>query len=314
MSRIELPDLRQARIRRHCTTPRILTGRSLLSNRRSQTMSLLAAVLFSAVSSLVAAEISIVRGQLLTPANEFVQGLVIGIEEVSSHVQTAQVDVRNDGSFEFRDIPAGDYMLRVTDGRGLTVCQQFVTIQDHMPNLEVRMPKRESVRGGGRSATVSVTELMHPPQRKALQAFQKALRLSSAGKYDDAVSELEKAIRISPEFAAAHANLAVQHFRLGRFEEAASESAHAIRIGGPDPLYLCNLAMAQARLHRFAEAEKSAREAVRLDSGYIKANLILGSILVNEPATRGEGIIHLEKAAAEFASARQFLQQLRASR
>jgi hypothetical protein len=35
---------------------------------------------------------------------------------------------------------------------------------------------------------------------------------------------------------------------------------------------------------------------------------------VNEPATRGEGVKHLEKAAAEFASARQFLEQLRASR
>ena len=54
------------------------------------------------------------------------------------------------------------FMLRVTDGRGLTVCQHFVTIQDHMPKLEVRLPERESDRGGATSGTVSVTELMHP--------------------------------------------------------------------------------------------------------------------------------------------------------
>jgi hypothetical protein len=93
-----------------------------------------------------------------------------------------------------------------------------------------------------------------------------------------------------------------------------AESERSIQIGGPNPRNLCNLATAQARLNRFAEAEKSARAALRLDSGYLKANLVLGSILADEPATRGEGVKHLEKAAVEFASARQFLEQLRASR
>jgi hypothetical protein len=39
-------------------------------------------------------------------------------------------------------------MLRVTDGSALTVCQQFITIQDYMPELEVRLPEREPDRGG----------------------------------------------------------------------------------------------------------------------------------------------------------------------
>lgn len=236
------------------------------------------------------------------------------VEEGSTHTEISRVDARIDGSFEFRDIPAGGYTLRVTDSFGRTVCQQFVTIDKQMPALEVRLPERESHGGGPGAATVSVKQLRHPPHKKAVHAFERALRLSSAGKYDDAASELEKAIRISPEFAAAHTNLAVQYFRIGRFEKSIAESARAIEIGGPDPRNLCNLAAAQARLYRFAEAENSARAALRLDSGYLKASLILGSILAHEPATRGEGVKHLEKAAAEFASARQILEQLRASR
>jgi len=262
----------------------------------------------------MAAEIPVVRGELDPSARGSIQGLVVILEGVSTHTEISRADVRGDGSFEFRDIPAGDYTVRVTNVFGRTVCQQFVTIHDHMPELEVRLPERESNGAGAGAATVSATQLMHPPHKKAVQAFQSARRLSSAGKYDDAVSELEKAIRISPEFAAAHTNLAVQHFRLGRFEDAIAESARAIQIGGPNPLDLCNLATAQAQLNRFAEAEKSARAALRLDSRYLKANLILGSILVGEPATRGEGIIHLEQAAGEFPSARQFLEQLRAWR
>ena len=151
---------------------------------------------------------------------------------------------------------------------------------------------------------------MHPPQKKAVQAFHNALRLSSTGKYEDAATELEKAIHLSPDFTAAHTNLAIEHFRLGRFEESAEESARAMEIGGPDPLKLCNLAMAQARLRLWEEAEKSARAALRLDSHYVRANMILGFILVDAPATRSEGIKNLEKAAPAFELARMFLQRL----
>jgi tetratricopeptide (TPR) repeat protein len=285
-----------------------------MRNRCTRTLSLLSVIVFTGLSSSMAAEIPVVRGQLHPPARELVQGLFVIIEEGSTHSEISRVDARIDGSFEFRDIPAGDYTLRVNDSFSRTVWQQFVTIDKQMSPLEVRLPERKSHGAGAGAATVSVKQLMHPPQKKAVQAFDRALRLSSAGKYDDAAGELQMAIRISPEFAAAHTNLAVQYFRIGRFEESIAESARAIQIGGPDPRNLCNLAMAHARLRRFAEAEESARAAVRLDSSYLKANLILGVILVHEPATRGEGVKHLEKAAKEFASAGQFLEQLRASR
>lgn len=285
-----------------------------MRKRCTRTLSLLTVIVFIGLSSSVAAEIPIVRGQLTPPAHDPVQGLFVIIEEVSTHMEISREDVRIDGGFEFRNVTSGDYTLRVTDSFGLTVCQQSVPIRNQMPPLEVRLPEREFHGAGVGAAKVSVTQLMHPPHKKAVRAFESALRLSSAGKYDDAVSELETAIRISPEFAEAHTNLAVQYFRVGRFEESIVESARAIQIGGPDARNLCNLATAQSKLHRFAEAEDSARAALRLDSGYLKANLLLGSILVKNPATRIEAIVHLEKAAAEFASARQFLDQIRASR
>jgi predicted Zn-dependent protease len=285
-----------------------------MRKRCTRTVSLLSVIVFIGLSSSKAAQIPVAYGRLISPARESTQGLVVILEGNSSHTETYRAEVRGDGGFEFRDILAGDYALRVTNGFGLTVCQQFVTIHDHMPQLEVRLPERESNGAGEGAATVSVKQLMHPPHKKAVQAFQCALRLSEAGKYEDAASELEKAIRISPEFAEAHTNLAVQYFRMGRLQESMAESARAIQIGGPDPRNLCNLATAQAQLNRRAEAEQLARAALRLDSSYLKASLILGSILVDQPATRREGIKHLEKAATEFAFVRQYIEQLRASR
>ncbi len=261
-----------------------------MRKRCTRTLSLLSMFVFIGSSFSMAAQIPVTRGRLNSPAGESTQGLIVILEGISTHAESSRAEVRGDGSFEFRDVPAKDYALRVPRGFGLTVCQQFVTIHEHMPKLEVRLPERESNGAGEGAATVSAKQLMYPPRKKAVQAFQRALRLSEAGKFSDAASELQKAIRISPEFAEALTDLAVQFFRLGRLEESMAESARAIQIGGPDPRNLCNLASAQARLNRLAEAEKLARAALLLDSGYVKASLILGSTLVDQPVTRREGI------------------------
>ena len=140
-----------------------------MRNRCTRTLSLLSVIVFIGLSSSMAAEIPVVRGQLHPPAQELVQGLFVIVEEGSTHTEISRVDARIDGSFEFRDIPAGDYTLRVTDSFGRTVCQQFVTIDKQMPPLEVRLPERESHGAGAGAATVSVKQLMHPPQKKAVQ-------------------------------------------------------------------------------------------------------------------------------------------------
>lgn len=137
---------------------------------------------------------------------------------------------------------------------------------------------------------------------------------SESGQAEKAVEELEKAIRISPEYADAYNNLAVQHIRMGRFEEACGELARAIVIAGPSTLLLSNLAYAQRQLNRLPEAIVSAPAALRLDSGSPQAHLILGSILAQDPRTRAESIPHLERAAETLPSARASLEQVRRAR
>ena len=143
-----------------------------------------------------------------------------------------------------------------------------MTVESHAPEFDVRLRDGDSNVAAGRRATISLTELMHPPDKKAVRAFQAHRVLSSPGKYDAAAMELEKAIRVRPQFAAAHGNLGVQFYRMGRYEESAAATARAVEIGGTDPLRLCNLAIAEARLQRYEEAAKSARAALRLSGGH----------------------------------------------
>src|SRR5258706_2854267 len=98
---------------------------------------------------------------------------------------------------------------------------------------------------------------------------------------------------------------------MGRIEAAIVELRRAIEIAGPTPVALSNLASAQARAGKCEEAIASARWALRLDGAFPPAHLILGAMLAVDPRTRDEAIMHLERVAGEYESARRILAQVR---
>jgi len=261
---------------------------------------------------LPAAELSIVRGQIQSVKPQPFHSFFVSMEDVISHTRISRVDVRFDGGFEFRSVPIGEYTLIVTDLHGDIVHQQFISIHEHMDELVVMLP--DSGRGRSLPGKVSVTQLMHPPDKKAVQAFRVALRYSESGDYDQAIASLERAVSITPDFAEAHTNLAVQYIRRNRLEQAAAEARRAMEIGGPDPINLCNLGFVQFQLRHYGDAKASALAALRLDSGYLQAHLVLGSVLALDRTTWTEAIAHLEKAATKFASAQKTLDALRAAK
>ena len=245
-----------------------------------------------------------VNGKLQGANLQDLHGYLIELEQFGKHGNTIRADVEPDGDFVFRNIPAGDYMLRVTNYHGQSISQQFVSIQDRTSSLDVRLPAEAPSPTG---TTVSFRELRHPPSRKALNASVAAQRFADSGNYDRAAGELEKAVRISPDFAPAHSNLAVQYLRMQRYEEAKAEIERAIAIAGPNARDLSNLAFADMALLRVAEAADAAKAALKLEPGNAAAHYMLGSVLCVNRQTRGEGIAHLEVAAKTLESARKAL-------
>ena len=84
-----------------------------------------------------------------------------------------------------------------------------------------------------------------------------------------------------------------------------------LEIAGPSPLALTNLASAQSMSGKYREAIESARSALKLDRGFAPAHLILGGLLARDARTRGEAIVHLERAAEEYESARRILAKIK---
>jgi len=257
----------------------------------------------------------VIKGELRCDDATLFNGYRVEMYVSESRGEVLRADVQLDGSFTVHDIRPGSYTLNVTTLAGDMVHQEIVPVLPHSGVLVVRIPARQ--KAAGEPGTVSVRQLLHPPDRKAFQALASAQRFSESNQPDKAAEELEKAIRISPDYADAYNNLAVQHMRLGKYEQACDELNKSLEIAGPQVKVLANLAFAQRHLRRYKEAAETATAALNLDKSNAPAHLVLGSIMAGNPATWSEGIKHLEIAAETLESAKATLakaRQLRAAK
>ena len=250
-----------------------------------------------------------VRGELKSASPRMFSEYSVQLVDPLRHTAVGRIDVRNDGSFEVRNIQPGEYMVVVTTLMGDPVMQQPVSVTG-MSAIEVRLPAVPENRPG--AETISMKQLLHPPTKRAVRSFAEAQKFSASGDYAKAAGALERALQESPDYAEAHVNLGVQYIRAGRLEAAAAaEIRRAIAIAGPSPVPLCNLAWVQMRLGQRDEALDHVRAGLKLDQGSPQGHLILGMLLVEDPVTRPEGVRHLERVADAMPSARRLLEGLK---
>src|SRR5512146_291525 len=112
-------------------------------------------------------QVAHISGRLHSP-EPFLQGYTVELDGLTpQHCRAPQADVHVDGEFSLRNVPFGDYLLRVSDIAGNIVAQQLVGVPDHESPIDIRLPPRPQLPTG---ATVSVAQLLHPPARKAILA------------------------------------------------------------------------------------------------------------------------------------------------
>jgi tetratricopeptide (TPR) repeat protein len=243
------------------------------------------------------------KGSIHSDSELIFHGYVVELSWTAKH-ETWKSDVMSDGSFVVRDVPDGDYVLRVLTYQGTVLKEQFVNVWGPAGTVDVMLPHADRVVPGG---PVSLRELQHPPAAKAVRAAAAAQRLSQEGDHGKAVDELQKAIRISPDFAAAHSNLAAEYIRRKDYPAARQEIQRSLEIAGPNAVDLCNLAFVDTAEHRFPEAVDAVKAALRSDPANANAHYILGTLLVLDKRTADEGIRHLQQAAPTVRGAREML-------
>lgn len=104
------------------------------------------------------------------------------------------------------------------------------------------------------------------PQDRAKALNIQGIQLQSQGKLQEAADSYRKAIKVYPEGAAGHNNLAVVLKDLNQVAVAEKEALTAIKLRSGRGDYYFNLGLIQQRLNKQSEAESSFREALKQDT------------------------------------------------
>jgi tetratricopeptide (TPR) repeat protein len=158
--------------------------------------------------------------------------------------------------------------------------------------------------------TISVRQLRHRVPKGAAREFQRAIKLSRAGEHEEAVTELEAAMRLDPELYSAEDRLGAEYIYLGRWDKAENAFRRTTDLEPSWWIGHYNLALALYRRGDLGGAEESMRRALLLCDEKAKIHLALGAMLVKQEETRAEGITELKLAAPTMAEARQMLRDL----
>ncbi len=233
-------------------------------------------------------------------------GLDVEISSGMGQGQSWLAEISSAGQFHLSGVPPGTYLLRVKDSYGAEVQEELVDVHDGT-YIDLQLAERKNAQPGG---PVSLRELEHPPARKAVAAAMEGAKFARAGDIPKAVEQLQKAIRISPDYGAAHSSLGVQYLRLKQYQPARVEIAKALEIRGRNAQDLCNLAYLEAVEGQYTQAVDSARAALRENPSYTGGQFLLGSLLVSNQATAAEGIRYLQQAAPKIPSAQKLLDKV----
>jgi tetratricopeptide (TPR) repeat protein len=200
--------------------------------------------------------------------------LCVELDDSTNHDPAGRMPLDFDGRFHFEQVPPGRYSLRAVFAPGdAPLFEESRQIDPFSCPLIVEMPERSTAKPT--SGIVSLRELQHPPQKKAIRALLEAQQYWKAHDAPKAIAKLEEATRIDPSFREAHINLGVQYARTKRVDEALGQFHTALAIGPPDAVVYSNLAWGYAALGQFRDAEMFARKAVALTPENGRAQYLL---------------------------------------
>ena len=161
---------------------------------------------FLMVRTFVVCLLSLLVMQAATPQLH-VRGEITGGQGVPPGDLTVDLlDLRNrsigrapvfaNGSFEFRQVPAGEYNVLVTFN-GTVLLRTMISVRDLTAFVNLRLQDQTAARPA--SESISVRRLTHKVPRKALKEFNRAKKAERAGDAAQAIDHLANAVSIDPD-------------------------------------------------------------------------------------------------------------------
>jgi len=182
----------------------------------------------------------------------------------------ANLSTDNDGRFEIKGLPPGEYTLEIQGDRLVfDLSGEHVEVRRGSPTIVTITLKKKSADPTTRppSSTASVAELSNDIPPKARKHFDRASALSKEGKAAEAIDQLRKAIESYPNFMMAHNDLGALLLEHGQMDEAILEFLRALQIDGKAFNPTLNLGIAYVQQRQFNEAAEVLRKATSIEIG-----------------------------------------------
>ena len=199
---------------------------------------------------------NIIQGDIIAPdGKRFDRPVMVRLQTMRGELTTTS---NGNGSFQFRGLTGGRYVVSIDAGEGYVKGTQSVDIP-HSGGTMSRVSQTYSVQmylrpRTGAGVTTGVISANDPPQA-AVDLYNKALESVKANQRDKAIEQLKGALAIHPQFVAALNGLGVQYMKLGNWKAAYEAFSSALKIT-PDSFILhLNCGITLFQLGRFAEAE-----------------------------------------------------------
>jgi Carboxypeptidase regulatory-like domain/Tetratricopeptide repeat len=237
---------------------------------------------------------SINSPQLL--ANGSISGIVVS--EDNHPVRNATVEIRKisgpavatgvtgiSGSFSLRNVPSGTYEVSATSG--VYEAQQVVNTNRGLNEVTLRLPHMSQ--GPGGPGVVSVQQLQVPD--KAKDALRKAQAAAAKDEMDKAQKELNKALKIAPDYSQAVAYRGVLAMAREDYAAAGNDFNHAIQLDNSDSMAYIGMGAVYNAQGKYDDAIRELNRGLALSPRQWNAHLELSK------AELGKG--NLENALKE---------------
>jgi TolB-like protein/Tfp pilus assembly protein PilF len=93
-----------------------------------------------------------------------------------------------------------------------------------------------------------------------------------------AITHMERAVQLKPNYATGHHWLGLAHLALGHFDQAIAEGKRAAELDPLSVIINADLAWTYASAHRLDEAEAQARKTLEIDPRFFLAHYYLGGV------------------------------------
>ena len=185
----------------------------------------------------------------------------------------------NNGVFTFRRLREGSYFIRVEAGKEFLPAQETVDLFDNRSRtitvqIQLRPKPSQAMVGVVNAAFAGVP-------RPAVELYKKATASAAANDRKKAVTQLEAAIALHPEFVLALNDLSILYITLGKLQKAAEALRQAVKIEPNNSTLRLNLGYLLMQMKNFVEADVELHRATQLTSNYSLAHLYRGRVLIS---------------------------------